>query len=168
MYHLLVIFCRWLQGTSLAQSILGSSWAFPYVQLIHFSGLSLWVGTNALLDLRLLGVGKKSQTAAQLSEALFIWNWIGFCIAVLGGFLLFSTTATIYLRNPAFRIKLGVLIPLALLVHVVVQRKARVWGQTQDTPVVAKLAGLAELTLWLSVASAAVLIPYFFGPGDLQ
>jgi hypothetical protein len=168
MYHLLVIFCRWLQNTSLAQSILGSSWAFPYVQLIHFSGLSLWVGTSALVDLRLLGVGKKSQTAAQLSDALFVWNWIGFGIAVLGGFLLFSTTATIYVRNPAFRVKLGVLIPLALFVHIVVQRKARVWGQEQETPVAAKLAGLAEVTLWLCVATAAVLIPSFFGPGDLQ
>jgi hypothetical protein len=168
MYHLLESFCRWLQDTSLAQSILGSSWAFPYVQLIHFSGLSLWVGTNALLDLRLLGVGKKRQTASQLADALFVWNWIGFGIAVLGGFLLFSTTATIYIRNPAFRIKLGVLIPLGLLVHIVVQQKARAWGETQDTPPIAKLAGFVELTLWLCVAGAAVLIPYFFGPGDLQ
>jgi hypothetical protein len=167
MYHLLVTFCRWLQNTPLAMGILGSSWAFPYVQLIHFAGLSLWVGTSALLDLRLLGVGKKHQTASQLSEALFVWNWIGFGITILGGFLLFSTTATIYIKNPAFRVKLGVLIPLALLVHIVVQRKARAWDH-RDTPVVAKLAGLAELVLWLGVASAAVLIPYFFGPGDFQ
>jgi prolipoprotein diacylglyceryltransferase len=167
MYELLVEFCRWIQSTSWAQAILTSSWAFPYVQLTHFTGLSLWIGTNALLDLRLLGVGKKHQTAAQLSDALFVWNWIGFGIAVLGGFLLFSISATIYIRNPAFRIKLGVLLPLALLVHVVVQRKACAWDQ-EDTPLTAKLTGLAELTLWFCVASAAVLIPYFFGPTDLQ
>jgi prolipoprotein diacylglyceryltransferase len=166
MYGLLVVFCRWIQGTPWAQAILTSSWAFPYVQLIHFSGLSLWVGTIALLDLRLLGVGRKRQTPSQLCEALFVWNWIGFGIAILGGFLLFSISATIYIKNPAFRIKLGVLIPLALLLHIVIQRKARAWDQ-EDTPVAAKLAGLAELTLWFCVASAAVLIPYFFGPGDL-
>jgi hypothetical protein len=166
MYELLVAFCRWIQNTSWAQAILTSSWAFPYVQLTHFTGLSLWIGTSALLDLRLLGVGKKRQTAAQLSAAVFVWNWIGFCIALLGGFLLFSISATIYIKNPAFRIKLGVLIPLALLLHIVVQRKAGAWDQ-EDTPVAAKLAGLAELTLWFCVATAAVLIPYFFGPGDL-
>ena len=166
MYELLVQFCRWIQSTSWAQAILTSSWAFPYVQLTHFTGLSLWIGTNALLDLRLLGVGKKRQSASQLSDALLVWNWIGFGIAVVGGFLLFSISATIYIRNPAFRIKLGVLIPLALLLHIVVQRKARAWDQ-EDTPVVAKLAGLAELALWFSVATAAVLIPYFFGRGDL-
>jgi hypothetical protein len=167
MYELLVAFCRWIQSTSWAQAILTSSWVFPYLQLTHFAGLSLWIGTNALLDLRLLGAGKKRQTAAQLSDALFVWNWIGFGIAVLGGFLLFSISATIYIRNPAFRIKLGVLLPLALLLHVVVQRKACAWDQ-EDTPMTAKLMGLAELTLWFCVASAAVLIPYFFGPADLQ
>ena len=167
MYELLVEFCRWIQSTSWARAILTSSWAFPYVQLTHFTGLSLWIGTNALLDLRLLGAGKKSQTAAQLSDALFIWNWIGFGVAFLGGFLLFSTSATIYVKNPAFRVKLGALIPIALLLHIVVQKKAREWDQ-EDTPMTAKLAGLAELTLWFCVACAAVLIPYFFGPGDLQ
>jgi hypothetical protein len=167
MYESLVEFCRWIQSASWARAILTSSWAFPYVQLTHFTGLSLWIGTNALLDLRLLGVGKKRQTASQLSDAMFVWNWIGFGIAFLGGFLLFSTSATIYIKNPAFRIKLGVLIPLALLLHIVVQRKAHAWDQ-EDTPMASKLAGLAELTLWFCVASAAVLIPYFFGPGDLQ
>jgi hypothetical protein len=164
MYHSLLIFCRWLQDTRLAQAILTSSWAFPYVQLTHFTGLSLWVGTNALLDLSLLGVGNKRQNAAQLSEALFVWNWIGFAVAVLGGFLLFSTSAMLYVRNPAFRFKLGLLIPVGLVLHIANQRKARTWGQTQGTPRIAKVAGLAELMLWICVATAAVLIPYFEGP----
>ena len=164
MYPLLLAFCRWLQETSVAQAVLTSSWAFPYVQLTHFTGLSLWVGTNTLLDLSLLGVGNKRQTAAQLSETLFVWNWIGFVVAVLGGFLLFSTAATLYMRNPAFRIKLGLLIPMGVALHIVNQRKARVWGRTQDTPRIAKVAGLAELMLWICVATAAVLIPYFEGP----
>ena len=168
MDHVLQSFCRWLQQTSLAQGILTSSWAFPYVQLVHFAGLSLWVGTSALLDLRLLGVGKKLQTPAELSEALKVWNWIGFGIAFLGGFLLFSTSATAYVRNPAFRIKLGVLLPVALALHIVIQRRAPAWGKSPETPLTAKLAGLAELILWISVATAAVLIPNFFGPGDLQ
>jgi hypothetical protein len=168
MNHALMSFCRWLQETWVAQGVLTSSWAFPYVQLTHFTGLSLWVGTNALLDLRLLGLGKKWQSAAQLSDALFAWNWIGFCIAILGGFLLFSTSAVTYVRNPAFRIKLGVLIPLGLILHVVNQRMARSWGESNEPPLAAKLAGLAELLLWVSVATAAVLIPSFFGPNDLE
>jgi hypothetical protein len=37
--------------------------------------------------------------------------------------------------------------------------KTRAWGRLPDTPAVAKLAGLIELLLWLSVVTAAVEIP---------
>jgi len=167
MYHLLTSFAKWLQDTWFAQSILTSSWAFPYVQMTHFTGLSLWVGTNVLLDLRLLGIGKKRQTVAELRDALFLWNWIGFGIAILGGFLLFSLSATTYVRNSAFRVKLGVLIPLGLLLHIANQWKSRTWSQSEDTPAIAKLAGLVEIVLWICVATAGVLIPSYFAPGDV-
>ena len=161
MYDLLVTFCKWLENTWWGTGARTTLWAYPFIQLIHFSGLSLWLGTNAAVDLRLLGLGRNRQTAAQLSEDLFAWNWTAFCIVILGGFLLFSATATTFVVNPAFRVKLGILVPTALVWHIIVQRKARVWGRTEKTPAVAKLAGLFELLLWLSVVTAAVEIPNF-------
>ena len=153
-------FGHWLQNTPLALAIAGSDWAYPFVQATHFTGLSLWIGTSVTVDLSLLGAGKKSLTSLQLSEALFRWNWIGFAIAVLGGALLFSVSAQAYLANLAFLTKLGLLIPLGLTLHVVVQKKAPAWEKAPETPLAAKLAGGAELLLWFSVATAAVLIPY--------
>jgi hypothetical protein len=152
---------KWLQGTWWALDISGSTWAYPFVQLTHFTGLSLWIGTNLALDFRLLGFGKKSRTAAELSRALFAWNWTGFCIAVAGGFMMFSSAATKYIPNPAFEVKLGILIPLALITHIVVQQKARVWGATQDVQPAGRFAGLLEMLLWLCVVTAAVSIPNF-------
>ncbi len=157
----LMAFAKWLEGTSWAVSISGSDWAYPYVQWTHFSGLSLWVGTTLALDLRLLGAGKKLPTAAQLRDTLFAWNWAGLAIAVTGGFMLFASSATKYVVNPAFLLKLGVLIPTGLILHVVVQQKARTWGQTQETPAIAKVLGLLEILLWLAVVTAAVSIPNF-------
>jgi hypothetical protein len=156
----LVIFGHWLQNRPFALAIAGSDWAYPFVQATHFTGLSLWVGTNVAVDLSLLGVGKKSPTPLQLSDTLFVWNWIGFCIAITGGFLLFSVSAETYLTNIAFLIKLGLLIPLAFVLHIVIQRKAPVWEKASETPALAKVAGFTELLLWLCVATAAVLIPY--------
>jgi hypothetical protein len=161
MYGALVAFCKFLEGSSWGTFVRTTDWGYPFVQVIHFSGLSMWLGTNVTVDLRLLGIGKRRQTAAQLSRGLFVWNWIGLCIVVLGGFLLFSSTATTYVTNPAFRMKLGVLIPVALFWHLVVQQKTRVWGQAQETLPMGKLAGLIELLLWLSVVTAAVLIPNY-------
>jgi hypothetical protein len=161
MYGALVAFCKFLEGSPWGTFVRTTDWGYPLIQVIHFSGLSLWLGTNITVDLRLLGIGKRRQTAAQLSSGLFVWNWIGLCILVLGGFLLFSSTATTYVTNPAFRMKLGVLVPVALFWHLVVQQKTRVWGQAQETLPMGKLAGLIELLLWVSVVTAAVLIPNY-------
>lgn len=156
----LLHFGHWLQNRPFALAIAGSDWAYPFVQATHFTGLSLWVGTNVVVDLSLMGVGKKSASPLQLSDALFIWNWIGFGIAVVGGFLLFSVSAETYLSNIAFLTKLGMLIPLGLALHIVIQRKAPMWEKSSQTSSVAKLAGFTELLLWLCVVTAAVLIPY--------
>lgn len=153
-------FGHWLQNRSFALALAGSDWAYPLVQATHFTGLSLWIGTSIAVDLSLLGAGKKSSTSFHLSKALVCWNWIGFGIAVCGGFFLFSVSAETYLTNAAFLTKIGLLLPLALALHVVIQKKAHIWEQAPQKPLVAKVAGVAELLLWLSVATAAVLIPY--------
>jgi hypothetical protein len=162
MYNLVYAFSKWLEGTPWAAVARGDGnwvWAYPFVQLIHFTGLSVWLGTNFTLDLRLLGVGRRRETAAQVAGDLFVWNWIGFCIVVLGGFLLFSATATTFLVNIAFDWKLGLFVPVALVSHIIIQRKARVWGQNMETPTLAKFAGLIEILLWICVVIAAVEIP---------
>jgi Family of unknown function (DUF6644) len=161
MYHLLYSFCQWLQNTGWALNISGSTWSYPYVQMIHFTGLSLWVGTNIAVDLHLLGIGSKRLTSAELNSALFAWNWTGLAIAVTGGFMLFATAATSFIVNPAFQLKLGLLVPLGIILHIVVQQKTKTWGQTKDTPAVAKLLGGLELLWWFGVATAAASIPYF-------
>jgi hypothetical protein len=159
MYSILQAFAKWLEGTPWGTGVRTSLWAYPFTQLIHFTGLSIWLGTNIALDLRLLGIGKKRETAAQLRDDLFAWNWIGFCVALTGGLLLFSATATTFLVNPAFDLKLGIFVPLALFWHIFVQYKAKTWGVTENTPPLAKFSGFAEIGLWICVIWQAVQIP---------
>ena len=160
MHDFLLSFGHWMQTRSFALAVAESDWVYPFVQATHFVGLSLWIGTNVALDLSLLGVGNKHQAPAQLSAALFIWNWVGFAIAITGGFLLFSASASMYVTNIAFLTKLGVLIPAALVLHIVNQRKVQTWSLNPDLPSAAKFAGAMELLLWLCVVTAAVSIPY--------
>src|SRR5438132_13846908 len=115
MHDTLVSFAKWLEGTPWGLMTRESIWAYPFVQLIHFTGLSIWLGTNFALDLRLLGVGSRRSTAAQLAQELFAWNWIGFAIVLTGGFMLFSGIATAFSPKSAFHRKLGRVVPLALI-----------------------------------------------------
>jgi len=161
MFHFFMAIAKWLQNTWWALDISGSTWAYPFVQMTHFTGLSLWVGTNLALDLRLLGIGSKRQTASQLSSALSAWNWTGLLIAITGGFMLFSSAATKYIPNPAFEIKLGILVPVGILWHIFVQWHASAREQADIVSPFGKFAGLLELLLWFSVITAAVSIPNF-------
>jgi Family of unknown function (DUF6644) len=159
MHDVVMMIAKWLEATPWGVLTRESSWAYPFVQLTHFTGLSIWLGTTFALDLRLLGVGDRRATAAQVAQGLFVWNWIGFAIVLTGGFMLFSGLATTFVDNIAFQWKLGLFVPLALVWHIVVQRRARDWGQAHDTPGIAKLAAATEILLWICVVVAAVDIP---------
>jgi hypothetical protein len=156
MYDALLNGCRWLENTPWGTTVRGSPWMYPIIEWIHFIGLSVWLGTSLSVDLRLMDLGNKRQTAAEIFQSLFAWNWIGFGVAFLGGFLLFAEDATTYVSNTGFRLKLGLLIPLALFWHVVVQRNAPTWGKAEKTSTIGKCAGLTESLLWISVIAAAV------------
>ena len=160
MYSWLLPFGQWLESTSFGTAVRTTVWGYSYVILIHFSGLSLWVGTIAALDLRLLGLAGRRHSIADLAEQLFPWTWTGLGIAVLGGFLLFSGIAITYLHNAAFQLKLPLVIG-GIAYHVVIQRSARKWGQPGSPPPMARVAGLTELLLWFAIVTAAVYIPSY-------
>ena len=161
MHSFLKSFAEWLQNTPVALYVAGSDWIYPFVQLTHFTGISLWLGTNIGLDLHLLGVGNRRQTSTEFLKATIVWNWIGLAIVLVGGLTLFSTAATTFIVNPAFEIKIFAILPVALTWHIIVQVKTFSWGRTDDVPRMAKVAGLVEMLLWLCMVTAAADIPYF-------
>jgi len=81
---------------------------------------------------------------------------LGLAVFFVGGFLLLSAEATTYVTNTGFRLKLALLAPLALICHLVVQKKAGAWTRTGHTSATGRLAGLIELLLWISVVTASV------------
>ena len=148
--------CRWLENTSWSLAIRESALAYPVLQWMHFVGLSLWLGACLAVDFRLMGIGPRRQTAAELSNGLRAGKWIGCGVAFAGGFLLFSAYATMYVSNDAFVLKVAVLTPLALIWHLAVQKRAGAWTEAEHTSAIGKWAGVIEFVLWISVVTAAV------------
>jgi hypothetical protein len=54
MHNVLLVITKWLEATPWGVMTRTSTWAYPFVQLTHFTGLSIWLGTSFALDLRLL------------------------------------------------------------------------------------------------------------------
>lgn len=157
MYDVVLACCTWLENTPWGATIRASSWMYPVVLWLHFIGLSMWLATSLSVDLRLMGVGARRQTAVELSDGLLVWNWVGFAVAFLGGFLLLSAEATVYVTNLGFWLKLGVLSPLALIWHVIIQKRTRAWTRAEPGLSIGKWAGLIEFLLWISVVTASVV-----------
>ncbi|HEY1242308.1 MAG TPA: DUF6644 family protein [Bryobacteraceae bacterium] len=133
-----------------------SEWVFPIVQSLHFIGFALSIGTIAMVDLRLLGVGMLRQSAADLAADLEPWTRLGIVIMLTTGPLMFSTDAVAYHFNPSFQFKMTCL-ALALLLHFTVHRRAVRPG---ISPLAAKGAAVISLVLWSLVVAGGRMIAF--------
>lgn len=158
MWDGLIGICLWLESWGISTWVRNTTVGYPFIRLIHFSGLSLLLGSVTALDLRLLGVVGKSHSIRHWNSQTWPMVWTGFAIAVTGGGLLFSSIAATYIRNPAFQIKIPLLL-LTLGYHIWVQRTAPGWDHSGSDRTVSRIAGGLELLLWLGVIIAAVEIP---------
>jgi uncharacterized protein DUF6644 len=149
-------FYHWLTVSPWAKVMNGPEWMFPVVQSFHFIGFAFSIGTIAIVDLRLLGLGMTRQTAAELHSDLNRWSWIGIAMMLITGPLMFSADAPTYHYNPAFRFKMEVL-TAAILYQLTFQR----WAvRDKVPPILAKLAGLVSLALWTLVLAGGRSIAF--------
>lgn len=133
------------------------SWLFPVLQSVHIIGLTLLVGTIALVDFRLLGITMRRQSLKQTSSVLAPWTSSGLLTVVVTGPILFWSDMTRYLNNPAFILKM-VLLAVALAAHFTLHRRAlRMPGSTLQNRVIA----VVSLVLWSSVVLAGRAIADF-------
>jgi uncharacterized membrane protein len=124
------------------------SWLFPVVQSVHLVGLALLVGTIVLVDLRLLGSRLRREEASRLAAELAPWTRAGIIIVGITGPLMFWSDIPRYVNNPAFLIKMGLLL-LAVTHHFTTYR----W--------MSKLTAVVSLILWSSVVLAGRAIADF-------
>ena len=149
-------FAGWLESCWFATAVAESAWAFPIIEIVHVFALCLVVGSISMIDLRLLGVSRRHRSVRELTASVLPWTWGAFAVAGTAGFLLFSSKATQYLANPAFRLKLLFLALAAmnmLTFHLITARTIANWD-TGTPPLPARTAGVLSLALWIAVVAA--------------
>jgi hypothetical protein len=149
-------FFEWLTTSALANAMKNYEWAFPVVQSLHFIGFAPSIGTIAIVDFRLLGLGMRRQRAAEIAADLKPWTLAGLAVMLITGPLMFSTDAVTYHYNPSFQFRMACL-TLALLFHFTFHRRA-VWSDV--SPIVARLAGVVSLLLWTAVVAGGRMIAF--------
>ncbi len=146
-------FWGWLANTELAFQI-GATFWFPLIESIHVVGVGLVLGSILMVDLRLLGLAAKSYTVAIMIRETVSWSWFGFVLALTTGLGMFITRPDHYAANPAFQIKLLLLLLIGANV-LVVHRGLRSLSEVKETlPFRVRLGAVLSLTLWIGVVLA--------------
>jgi hypothetical protein len=151
----LLAMMTWLEHRPFAIAIAESTWLFPIVETTHVLAVSLVVGSVAMMDLRLLGVGSKNRAASEVIASSLPWTWSAFALAFIMGSLMFSSKAATYYVNLPFRIKMVCMALAAvnmLFFHLFTARGMAAWDRGTPPPA-ARVAAACSLTLWIVIVA---------------
>lgn len=148
----LLPFFEWCEASWLGNAIRMSLWLFPVIEAVHLLGLCVLGGAILILDLRLLGVGLRRQTVAQLARDLSPWLIGSVIVMLTTGTALFLSESVKCYYNQAFWVKISTL-PFALLFTFTVRRRVAA-REGPDPTARARLVAVASLILWFTVAAA--------------
>jgi len=110
--NLVPLLAQAIEQWPVAVALRESRWLYPLVSALHLSGIAALLGALLVLDLRLLGL-HRSVPLSGVARCAWPVAVAGLALALLTGPLLFISKPTDYIANPAFAIKL-VLLMLAI------------------------------------------------------
>ena len=157
-------FMEVIQSLSFAQALRESALMYPIIMSLHLTGMGLFGGMIAMTDLRILGIAFKGTPVADVHNQLRAFKHLGLTLVVTCGLLLAISKAAIYWPNPYFKLKLSLL--LCVAIHALVFRGSvyshlEEYDRTGVIPGNAKVAAAISLLLWFSLVAAGRWIGYW-------
>lgn len=155
-------FVAWLATTPGSIALHESLYMYAIVETIHVVAITLFVGTIAMIDLRVLGLALNRSPVSQVLRRLLPWTVVGFVILIVTGALLFYAIPERTFHSFWFRAKMLLLVLAGLNVW----RFHRAYGLTPGdwdmgpAPARARFSALASLTLWIGVIFFGRFIAY--------
>lgn len=135
-------------------SLASSTWLYPALEVVHVFGIALLVGSLVLFELRVWGVAAALPVRDLARLALGV-SLLGFALAAGSGLTMFATQPEELLGNPAFKLKL-VLLMLAGLNAALFHLRAGV----PRLDALARVQSLLSLGLWIGVIICGRSIAY--------
>jgi hypothetical protein len=147
---------EWLESTTLGVWLRESPsvWSFPTILTLHTAGMAVLIGASFVLDLRLLGVGRKVPLSA------FRWVFpvlaFGLVVNLVTGVMLFIKNATVWGTEVPFLIKMSLVV--ASVATVMPIRKYVV--RTDPGQYDGRILAIASILLWSGAVIAGRLLAY--------
>ncbi len=153
---------EWFKAAWPGAEVRGTSWLFSFGETLHFMGLCILLGALLVVDLRLMGFFKRLPVKSVL--AFLPYAVFGFLINAATGWLFFTSNPSLYYGNPAFRIKMLLILLAginALVFTVMEHRRVATLGPGMETPTLTKWTAAMSLILWFGVLLLGRLLPVF-------
>jgi hypothetical protein len=144
-------FAQWSEATGLGKLIRNSQYAFPIVEFFHLAALAVIGGAVLVVDMRLLGLGLKKTSVAQLAKDAQPWMTGSLIVMLASGIALYSSEATKCYQSPAFWIKMVSLL-LAMIFTYTVRRRTAAADEQGISPLASRSVGVLSIALWFMVA----------------
>jgi Family of unknown function (DUF6644) len=141
-----------------------TGWMYASVSVIHYLTMFWFIGSLAVVDLRVMGVAARKRNLSDLAGQIYPWAWTGLVLAVASGFLMFATAAGDWAPDPIFHLKLGMIL-ISIVFAILVQRGAPKWAAMPEIPNSAKVIAAIALLLWILTILSASEIPALEGLG---
>lgn len=156
-------FVVWLDQTPWSNALHESLYMYAIIETSHVIGIMLFVGTIAMVDLRVLGVSFREMAVSQMLARILPWTVAGFVFMVATGLLLFFAIPDRTFHSVWFRIKLVLLVAGAVniwIFHKRVQRDIHKWDTGVTPPTNARLVAAVSLSVWFTVIVMGRFIAY--------
>ena len=143
-----------IEAGPLAAAIRRSVWAYPVLEAVHLSAIAALFGSLLVLELRLLGA-QPALALTALARLTVRIALVAFALAAASGSLLFLSAAAEIAANPAFRLKLVLILMAGANAAVFHARASLAQGD-----VMARWQAGISIGLWLAVIAAGRMIAY--------
>jgi hypothetical protein len=156
-------FSEWLANTGLSATIQNVSWIIPTVQTVHIVSVAVVIAAVFLVDMRILGIFAPGQPLAALSHRFLTWIWYALVVLLISGVLLIIGEPVRSLLNPAFALKMVMLIVVAGLTRAIqrpLATDAGYWDASGARRATLKAMAVASLALWSCIVFAGRWIAY--------
>ena len=156
--------CRWIDQTALSQSIQVAGWVVPTVQTIHILAIAVVASSALMVDLRLIGVFWASRPMKVVTARFLPLVWWPLLVLLGTGTIMIIAEPARSLKNPAFQLKMCLLIAALIVTWVFqfLQRRDNRFGELNSGPrAAAATIAIVSILLWSSIIFAGRWIAYY-------
>lgn len=151
-----------VEASGLARFMREALYAYPLAETAHIAGLALLFGSIAIVDLRLLGLGRRVPVAPLVAFAV-PWSLAGFVVAAASGSLMLVAHVDEFFAQPLFWLKMTLIVIAAVNAATL-----RIGAVRRDAPFAAdplpnarwRLAAATSLVLWLGIIACGRMLAY--------